>query len=270
MDLSKGVLLIGLGTEYSKLAFNLTKSIKQHNPELPVCCLTDERNPEILEVFDEVIVPAPFHYLEDGVSFNPFKLKTYIYDYSPFQRTLYLDVDSVCLKNISDLFVDFHIQEVGRFSRETIKDSGCVWFKKDIDLFKLYDLKNVYPEYNSSFVSFNKSPINKSYFDLAKRMYSDRRFEFTSIGRCYPDEMAFGIASSMMEHYSVNKTTPIAFWWYLENKNASLNEIIERYYFIGLAGGFIKGKILGYYHVLLKKISPYWNFQMKNKIFHKK
>jgi hypothetical protein len=270
MDLSKGILLIGLGVEYTKLAYNLTKSIKKHNPDLPICCLTDITNPELLDVFDKVIKPAPFHYLEDGIVFNPFKLKTYIYDYSPFQETIYLDVDAVCLKDISSLFSNFKIQEVGRFSKETISESDCVWFKKDIDIFSLYNLENDYPEYNSSFVSFNKSSINESYFDLVKKMYSDRRFEFTAIGRCYPDEMAFGIASSKMEHYSDSISSPIAFWWYLKNKNASLSEVVDNYYFIGLAGGHIKGRFLGYYHVLIKQLSPHWNFQMKNKIFHKK
>ena len=270
MDLSKGVLLIGLGVEYTKLAYNLAKSIKKHNPNLPIAILTDNTNPELLEAFDEVIKPAPFHYLEDGFVFNPFKLKTYIYDYSPFQWTVYLDVDAVCLKPIEELFNEFHIQEVGRYSKETISESDCVWFKKDIDLFNLYNLTNVYPEYNSSFVSFNKSVKNNSYFDLVKKMYSDRRFEFTAIGRCYPDEMAFGIASSMLDHYSTTKESPVAFWWYLKNRNATLSEIVKDYYFIGLAGGHIKGKVLGYYHVLMKQLSPYWNFQMKNKIFHKK
>lgn len=270
MTLSKGVLLIGLGTEYAKLAFNLTKSIKKHSPEIAVACITDNTNPEILEAFDSVIKPKPVHYLEDSFVFNPFKLKTYIYDYSPFDQTIYLDVDAVCLKDISDLFSDFKIQEVGRFSKETIKDSDCVWFKKGVDLFGLYEMGGLYPEYNSSFVAFSKNCVNEQYFNLVKELYNDRRFDFTAIGRCYPDEMAFGIASGKLHHYSQSKSSPIAFWWYLKNKNASLAEVTEDFYFIGLAGGFIKGRFLGYYHSIMKQLSPYWEFKMKNKIFHKK
>jgi len=266
---NKGILLIALGVKYNELAFNLTKSIKQHNPNLQVAVITDSDYPEILDAFDIVLTPNVNDYIED-YSFNPFKLKTFIYDYSPFEETIYLDVDAVCLKDISALFSNFKIQEVARYDKENADSSDCVWFDKLSDIFDLYNLKNAYPEYNSSFVSFNKSTINKSYFDLVKKMYNDRRFNYTKIGRNYPDEMAFGIASSMLEHYSSNpKEVPICFWW--SNKKLDLPDIKVKYYFIGFAGGFVASKYLGYYHGLIKKLgSPYWCLEMKHKIFHKK
>lgn len=265
---TKGILLIGLGLEYARLAFNLSKSIKQHNPDLKVCCLTDQTDSHLLEAFDHVIEPKINHYLEE-FSFNPFKLKTFIYDYSPFDRTIYLDVDAICVKDISELFFDFKIQEVARFNEENADDSDCVWFKSLKNIFGIYDLKNPYPEYNSSFVAFNKSVKNAAYFDMVKRMYFDRRFDYTKIGKNYPDEMAFGLASSIMEHYSETpEEVPVCFWW--SNKKLSLDEILNKYYFLGFAGGFVNSKYLGYYHQMMKKISPYWKLEMKNKIFHKK
>ena len=51
---SKGIILIGLGVKYNQLAYNLTKSIKKHNPELQVAVITDTEYPEIIEAFDIV------------------------------------------------------------------------------------------------------------------------------------------------------------------------------------------------------------------------
>ena len=99
-------------------------------------------------------------------------------------------------------------------------------------------------------------------------MYFDRRFNYTRIGRNYPDEMAFGIASSMLKHYSTNTNVDICFWW--SNKKLPLSEIKDKYYFLGYAGGYVSSKYLGYYHGLMKKVSPYWKLEMKTKIFHSK
>lgn len=266
--MSKGIVLIALGLDYTKLAYNLTKSIKKHS-NIKIACITDSNNTDLIEVFDEIIRPKACDYVE-GYMFNPFKLKTYLYDYSPFDETIYLDVDAVCLKSIDDLFSDFKIQEVERYSEENIGKSDCVWFSRDVDLFSLYNLCNDYIEYNTSFISFKKSKENQIYFEKVKELYNDRRFDYTKIGKCYPDEMAFGLASSMLNHYPKNSDSYIAFWWYLKDKKATLSDITRDYYFIGLAGGFAKGKLLGYYHGLMKQLSPYWDFKMSKKIFHKK
>ena len=264
--MSKGILLIALGREYNKLAYNLTKSIKQHN-NLEVACITDSNDNEFLDAFDKVIRPKACDYIE-GYQFNPFKLKTFIYDYSPFDYTIYLDVDAVCLKNIESLFCDFKIQEVARYDKENADESDCVWFDKLSNIFEIYGLKNKYPEYNTSFIAFNKSVKNAEYFNLVKTYYFDRRFTYTKIGTNYPDEMAFGLASCLIEHYSVDTDVPICFWW--SNKKLALTEIQDKYYFLGYAGGYVASKYLGYYHNLMKNISPYWKLEMKNKIFHKK
>ena len=263
---TKGVLLIALGREYNKLAYNLTKSIKKHNSTLQVACITDSTDNEFLDAFDQVIKPRPLDYVE-GYQFNPFKLKTFMYDYSPFDETIYLDVDAVCLKDISGLFSNFKIQEVGRYKKDDKCD--CVWFKSLPEIFDVYNLENYYPEYNTSFISFIKSDENDQYFSMVKRLYNDRRFDYTKIGMNYPDEVAFGIASSMLNQYcSTTGEVPICFWW--SNKKLTLEEIKEKYYFIGFAGGFVASKYLGYYHGLIKQLSPHWKLEMKNKIFHKK
>lgn len=266
---NKGIILIALGRKYNELAYNLIKSVKVFNPELKFAVITDTAVDEFLLVYDEVIIPETKHYIEDGHLFNPFMLKTYLYDYSPFDETIYLDVDAVCLKDISGLFSEFKIQEVGRFKKD--EKTNSVWFKSLEELFSAYELKNEYPEYNSSFISFSRCKRNEEYFDLVKKLYRDRRIPFIKIGCCYPDELAFGIASSMLNWYSDNGTSlPICFWW--EQANVlKLSEIKERFFFIGLAGGYISSKYLGYYHSILKNLgSPFWKVEMKNKIFHKK
>ena len=131
--MSKGILLVALGRDYNKLAYNLTKSIKQYS-NLDVAVITDSSDREFLDAFDEVIKPRACDYIEDK-QFNPFKLKTFMYEYSPFDETIYLDVDAVCLKDISSLFCPFKVQEVARYTKENAHTSDCVWFNNLKDIF---------------------------------------------------------------------------------------------------------------------------------------
>ena len=99
--MDKGILLIALGKHYNKLAYNMAKSIKRFS-DIPIAVITDDKEEFLLDAFDIIIEPKLHDYLE-GYAFNPFKFKTYIYDYTPFEHTIYLDVDGIALKDLTPL-----------------------------------------------------------------------------------------------------------------------------------------------------------------------
>ena len=261
-----------MGDHYTRLAYNMVLSIKKFS-DIKVAVITDSTNSELTKPFDITIEPKMCDYLE-GYMFNPFKLKTYIYDYTPFNHTIYLDVDGMTLKDLTPLFdYSFKIQEVGKYDYSNAHTSDMVWTNKAgkrlNDIFDAYDLpkERLYPEYNSSIIVFKKSEENKIYFDKAKENYNDRRIDFKPIGGLYPDELAWNLASAQLEHYTETPSEkPIYFFW----ENRKDEGVNSRFYVLGMAGGFHNTKLKAVYETTMKQISPYWKFDSMKKIFHNK
>lgn len=286
-----GVLLISVGSHfYGVLAYNMAVSIRLKS-DIPITLLADEQSLDMLmpqqrEVFTEIVEPKYADYSEERI-LNPLKLKTRIYDYSPYDKTLYLDVDGLFLgtKRFEDLLSelkDFQIHEVKRHKFPYDK-VGMIWTRgKDKvqhlpEVLKGYKVKAQYPEYNSSFIWFKKNKKNEEYFNLVKQNYDNKHQVWTKLGRCYPDELAWNLASAQLKHYGKKDAfKPIYFNW--EDDIAPLPTIASLYWFLGMAAGYQPGKLLGYYNGLAKenmgKIGHRWSrdfeFIMKNKLFFKK
>lgn len=286
-----GIVLVAVGSiDYGKMAFNMALSIKDKIKDLPIALICDENalahiRQKDMWVFDVIIEPE-FEQAHESFILNPFKLKTSLYDLSPFQRTLYLDVDGLLVGSLDALLsalekAPFQIQEVGRYTKATAKDCGTVWTKVKQEqnfpaVWDLYGLSDeaIYPEYNSSLIWFEKSDENKKYFDEVKRLYGDRKFTYTKIGTFYPDEMAFGLASAITGRLGTHeKFKPIFFAW--ENKIFDLNHMEQNFAVLGLAGGMQVGKMVQYYNSAAKALSArhgadYFPFNQKSKIFFNK
>ncbi len=269
-----GIVIIALESVfYFNLALNLAKSIKRHHRGLKIALISDKFTDPI---FDHIIKPEFAHHSEN-MKFNPFRLKTFIYDYTPFEETLYLDADNLCIKPLGTLLKElegktFVIHEVKRWDKTNRDRCKMVWTDKAghklVDLTNAYGISedNVYPEYNSSFVYFTKSARNKKYFDLVKALYMDRRITYKDIGTHYPDELAFGLASTILKQYSeIQHFKPIYHKWEASKKGGTddINLIKQRYWFLGMAGGLHAPGLL----YLYKKLTG-MTFKNRQKIFH--
>lgn len=271
--MSKGILLIAMGKHYAYLADNMAKSIKRFS-DIPISCITDETESAILGEYDKIIRPELADTLE-GYAFNPFKLKTYIYDYTPYDHTIYLDVDGIALKDLEPLFkFKFKIQEVSKYTYETADNCDMVWTNKAgkclKDVFDAWKLPQdrEYPEYNSSIIVFNKSKKNEKYFTRVKKNYLDRRIPHKAIGGLYPDELAWNLASAQLQHYTETPhNKPIFFDW--ENRKMPIDEMQRKYFILGMAGGYHTGKLKAFYENTCRQFSKNWRFDSMKKIFHK-
>jgi len=295
-----GILLIAIdafgGGFYQQLAYNLALSIKLDTPNMPITVITDSvdfkyLSKEQIALFDYKIEAKEDDYFEEYLM-NPFKLKTKIYEYTPFENTLYLDVDGLFLygnKTLSSLFeklntCDFQIHEVRRYTKANYHESGMIWtqpnenspnhFKTLWDAYGIGDT-DIYPEYNSSFIWFKKTDSNKEYFNQVAINYNDRRVTFKALGKSYPDEMAWNITSAKMQHLGAfSEFKPCYFEW--EHTNKEFDYIAKECWFMMLAGGFQITKMVTYYNNLIKSFRSQvndtipFNFEMSKKIFFRK
>lgn len=95
MKETHGVLYVASGEKYLKEARFSAQSLKKFNPETPVALFTDSAI-EKDKVFDFV-----FSNLENA---HPVKWKTFAMKNSPFEKSLYLDVDTKIVGPVFELF----------------------------------------------------------------------------------------------------------------------------------------------------------------------
>ena len=239
---------------YAEMAFNLAVSAKVVFPGIKVAVITDgniRQNDRF--IFDHVI----------EYSGNPFEAKTILPELTPFERTLYLDADTVCLKNGSSDSL------VKRFDSSTFAAFTYGWFKAGGDAGKMKwatieeiqafaGTKKKVPAYQSSAMYFDKSKANNDFFALAHEFYKkcDSRIRIKGF---QPDELAFSCAGAITQHKS-DFQVPIAFC----DTPGTPGEIMANYNFMSLAGEIIPKKAIGIYANACNFASKYMGVQAHN------
>ena len=99
--MTRGILLMAWGKRgYGFMAYNLATSIKHHSPGIAIHLIATDH------VLKEVTDRTVFDRIEflSGDPSDPGRYKAGIYDVMPFDHTLFLDVDALCLQPIEPLF----------------------------------------------------------------------------------------------------------------------------------------------------------------------
>ena len=234
-----GILLLAAGKgSYAGWAANMAASLRYWNPDIQIALAVQGQAGQLAtEPLYDYIIPIPEEYCKgaDGM-FAPGKMKLHMDLLTPFEQTLYLDVDGICLKPIAELFELMQGRTICSqvVSEHDTKEDWwpCKWMPLDA-------VKRVYPlnegiiqEINSSFIYFEKSATK--FFETARQSYIDDYK--TQWGNSFPDELAFNVAGNIcginMKIWNEPKAElPITF---KGEKDA---------YFVGLFGGPGSGNI---------------------------
>jgi hypothetical protein len=165
-----GFLTMAFGHDrYFRQAENMALSLKRHMPDIPLAIVTDRK--EVDAAFDIVIAMKPFS--KAGVVH-----KVDLYNYSPFQETLFIDSDCIItrpfVKELTDIRQYDFTPVVGRYLRRGETDSGIV------DLAAALDHLNAesFPKFNGGVYFFKKSSLAKQVFARANAL----RSETTALG----------------------------------------------------------------------------------------
>src|ERR1700749_1001205 len=113
--MERGILTIAQGKkQYIDLAKSLAISLNIHNPGLKKALVTDSDDPELKELYDMVIMA------DNSIGIG-FLQKLYIRDYTPFDETLFIDVDCLCVKSIDFLWGPFNKCDVSVIGRKVFE-----------------------------------------------------------------------------------------------------------------------------------------------------
>src|SRR3990167_929155 len=184
MNMNRGIILIAAGHPfYGRYAYNLALSLKSTAPDLPIALFysgsgISHFNDGMKSVFDS-ISEIPTKYITRKGLTEYIKAKTALYDLSPFDETIYLDVDMIWLpqRSIYQIFnqlkdVYFTIKTRGSVSlSDTIKPDHSWWAN-------IEEVKSAYGftsgkwlTLSSEFIYFKKGKAQKKFFDTAKKIY---------------------------------------------------------------------------------------------------
>jgi CTP:phosphocholine cytidylyltransferase-like protein len=183
---NKGLITIAIGKKYARQAKYLAYSAIVHSPQVLRAVVTDR--PELLEDFYDIIIPYNPDYGD------PFAAKTRLYLYSPFEKTLYIDADSLVMHNFDSYWES--LDEHSFVYEGTLLDEGEWYFDigKTIQQLSLPWM----PKFNSGMFLFRKDEEAKAIFDTAYDYLENQKERNLGIeffrGAMLPDEPFFAIA----------------------------------------------------------------------------
>jgi hypothetical protein len=237
--IAKGILLVSFGSAtYAKYAFNMAYSIKYYCHDLPVYLFSDGIGLDQIDtsVFDKVEL---FDFDSNDPGLNKIKL----FELSPFEKTIYVDVDGVCLKDISPLFKELEdhnvYAQVIDYGKREDEITYSEWATNDTiwDHFKLKK-DAILCGLQTSIIYFNKSKISKKFFSKLKQNYNNRLDKnkyllMWGFKKNHPDELYYSGTMSQLDIVPDARIRPVFF----PDKVEDVKKILSEYYILSHFGG---------------------------------
>lgn len=232
MQLEKGIILISTGHPYyGRMAYNLALSIKACE-EIPVAVVHDETslkhlNEKQLSIFDTRI-PIPAEY-RIGV-----QAKLHLDELTPFEKTLYLDVDMVWIgkRTPSSLFTQMAGTPFAAISEgDSNKPNKKYYFWADVEEIKTaYKVEKV-PQVRSEVIYFES---NEVFVEARKLKPAQKLNTIRMFGTVIPDELYFNIALAVLR-VEVRQWDP-AYWPRLHGEQVPAPSALAQGYYLLSAG----------------------------------
>lgn len=253
----QGILLLAIGHPYyGRMAYNLAMSIKAIDASVHITLVYTEGaiahiNQRNMWVFDNKM-PYP-------ESDKPFGVKLELYDLTPYERTLYIDVDTLWINKQSPtvLFEELEgipftgitegMHDFSYNEPEKSDPSKNYFFWAELEeIKKVYAVCDKIYQWRSEFIYFEKCEKSEEMFGLAKEIYSNTQLKTVKkFADHIPDELAINIAACVCSiHPHIYKWRP-SFWDRLNGDSMPhIEELQHRYYVISCgsnaSGGALK------------------------------
>ena len=266
-----GVLLIALGNKvYGEQAYNLAMALKYISPDTEICLMHNDTSIEqlpTLSFFDRLVRIPEEYYITNG-KHTYFKAKLCMDLLTPFNKTLYLDTDTMFfyranLSKITDALSGQCMQPYSMFNismktglplikKEECKAYNYGWFKNLKGLRDKLKLTADLPNINSSLVLFSTNesgalenegetkPIVTSelIFDTMRQLYSNPavRPHILDFRGDLPDEFFFDVAMCKLGYNPrYSRFQPLyADWLHTEKRPADIQTKYEGLLFSGV------------------------------------
>jgi hypothetical protein len=224
------------------MAAHLALSIKFNDPELLIQLVHDENINYLPEkykqVFDELTAIDKNDFMIKG-KFEPGFAKLKAYNYSIFDRTIYLDVDAFAINSLEPLFehcTSFYMTEVIDKGGKDDKIGYSHWATNE-NIWDYFKLKKtaVFPSVQSSFQYFEKCNAAE---EIYQRFIENFKFPKERLknhwGGSMPDELIISASCAQIDH-DPSIDTSVVYFGNTNNKRP-IKEINENFFILSLYG----------------------------------
>jgi hypothetical protein len=264
----RGIVLIALGnSQYGCMAANLAATIRFMDKEINIHLVHTEES--IMRLNDGhkalftsmAVCPAEYYTKNEKIVY--LKAKTCIWELSPFEETILMDVDLAWLsdregnKAPSKIFealkdVEFTMQNRGfaDLSKEPLNEKYCLWCNiKEVK--EAYQTDGRFYMLASEFIYFNRSEANRKYFEFVREVFDKPKIKGALFGGDLPDEFAFDIASAVLKHYP-HKDNYVNIYWHQIEPRMGMNSIVTSYYGYSIGGNSAPEDVRMNYNAITK------------------
>jgi hypothetical protein len=155
--MSRGVLYLASGRKYIEDAVSSAKSLKRYNPHIPVILYTDEDI--CLDIFDRIIpLDSPINEMGDSILSGK---------HLPFNKNLYIDVDTHICGDISGIF-----ELLNKYELAVAPNASGLQWNSDIYDDNNISLPHTFPEFNTGVIGYTDCNSVVQFFDDWKTQYN--------------------------------------------------------------------------------------------------
>jgi hypothetical protein len=237
----KGYLIFLSGnSSYGQWAKNMVNSLAHFSPDLPISIVGDiNLLPERERKYIDKVVSINNEHLNDATGrIAPGKFKLHLDLYSPYDETMYIDIDGVAVQELQTLWeacagFDIATQVVSK-SPLTADKWPCLWLPLP-EVKAEYNLpsEGEIPEINSSFIYWRKTEKAAKFWAHAKANYREH-LATKHWGHSFPDELAFNVALAQTQINADLGMLPVQF----KAKRPDIGELRKSHYFVGCYGQY--------------------------------
>lgn len=272
MHLKRGIILFACGhCLYGRYAYNFAISVKAVDPSFPVVVVHSENSLSHLsedrrKIFDQMIL------LPGGTGFG---VKLELDLLSPFEKTLYCDVDMAWMpkRNPNELFNELKDVDFTSITEGHTEDkSQKYYFWADPEeIKKKYSIEGRLYQWRSEVMYFKKTDRVREMFALARKVHADPGLHsIIKFGEQVPDELAIIIATAKLGIEPHEYRWCPALWPRLHgNKYINPAELYDKFYLLSCGGNYATGDLKRLYNNIMKaacsKLKTQHLFQLMDK-----
>jgi hypothetical protein len=156
-----GIMTIASGDDvYIRMGATLGRSLRRSNPGVPIAVVSDRSHSVLDRIFDRVIP-------QDDAYGKGWLQKLHLDKYAPFERTMFIDADSLALRSVEKFFELLQDRPFAAVSRGDA--TAGRWYGDVAKICTRFDVPHM-PRLNGGVYYFDRSETAQRIFALSREM----------------------------------------------------------------------------------------------------